>query len=77
MLSLHVKFVKTDRWVDGQTDNGKTIFPPPHPNLLIGGKKKYKLKPVFSPFPPFISQIFFVQVVEQKLKRKKMGKSVI
>ena len=76
MLSFHVKFVKTDRWVDGQTDNGKTIFPP-HPNLLIGGKKKYKLKPAFSPFPPFISQIFFVQVVEQKLKHKKMGKSVI
>ena len=28
MLSYHVKFVQTDRWTEGQTDNGKTICPP-------------------------------------------------
>ena len=28
MLSLHVKFVQTDRQMDRQTDNGKTICPP-------------------------------------------------
>ena len=32
MLSFHVKFVQTDRQTnrrtDGQTDNGKTIYPP-------------------------------------------------
>ena len=31
MLSCNVKFVQTDRWTDaqtdGQTDNGKTIWP--------------------------------------------------
>ena len=28
MLSFHIKFVQTDRWMDGQTNNGKTICPP-------------------------------------------------
>ena len=27
MLNFQVKFVQTDRWTDGQTDNGKTICP--------------------------------------------------
>ena len=39
MLSFHVKFVQTDRqmnrWMDGQTDNGKTISP----DLSIWGHK--------------------------------------
>ena len=40
MLSFHVKFVQTD----GQTDNGKTIYPP---DLLIRGHKKIN---AFSPY---------------------------
>ena len=28
MLSFHIKFVQTDRRMDRQTDNGKTICPP-------------------------------------------------
>ena len=36
MLSFHVKFVQTDRRMDGQTDNGKTICP----DLLIWEHKK-------------------------------------
>ena len=36
MLSFHVKFVQTDGWTDGQTDNCNTICP----NLLIQGHKK-------------------------------------
>ena len=27
MLSFHVKFVQTDRQMDRQMDNGKTIYP--------------------------------------------------
>ena len=36
MLSFHVKFVQTDT----RTDNGKTICPPPHPDLSKPGQKK-------------------------------------
>ena len=35
MFSFHVKFVQTDRWMDGQTDNRKTICP----DLSIRGHK--------------------------------------
>ena len=46
MLSFHVKFVQTDRrtdgWTDGQTDNGKTICPPP-PIFRYGGIKMTKI----------------------------------
>ena len=27
MLSFHAKFVQTDRQMDGETDNGKTLCP--------------------------------------------------
>ena len=37
MLSFHVKFVQTDRRIDGQTGNSKTIHPPPPRIFPYGG----------------------------------------
>ena len=39
MLSILVKFL-TDRWTDIKTDTGKTIKPPPSPDLSMQGHNK-------------------------------------